>query len=405
MKSNEQLENELQTALKQLNELRQAHNVFLHKISHDLKTPSNEIVGSLAQLQETLTIDQLTFANQATQACIRLDQLLEQIVTLDELANQRAKLHRTEFDLNSLLNDHLTAAKARLDEHGKSTIVALRKNWEYPIDTLACVVGDREKLSKVLMALLMNAADHTSKGEISLTVRCLEESAGNIALEFVVSDTGPGIAKNRLENIFTPFSHYADYFHGPSKKIPLSLVICQQLSHLMHGSLAITSNVGQGTCVTLKLGFPLAKKSKFLRQANTLEPPVEALSTTKPILIVDDNGVNRNVLSAITRRLGFETKLAENGQIAVDIVKDQPLALIFMDCQMPVLNGFEATKAIRGFNPTIPIIAVTANTTDEDIQQCFKCGMDDVIAKPITPNKIGQSLTRWLAQDQQISKL
>lgn len=409
MKTREQLESELQAAQQQLRDLKLAHNVFLHKISHDLKTPSNEIIGSLSQLAlESPSAEQSHDLRTALKACMRLDHLLDQLLTLDDLVNQRARVNRTEFDLHTLIKERIQITREHLEDLGKTKLVELKTDWSYPIEKLNCVIGDKEKLTKILTELLLNASDHTAQGSITLKVACIEEGAANIALEISISDTGSGIAKDRLDTIFTPFAHYVDFFNADSDKVPLSLMLCQKLVHLMLGTFTIDSTLGKGSCATIRMGFPVARGSTHLRphQPQRRTQGTYIKSTDKPILIVDDNPVNRNVLTAITRRLGFETKQAANGQEALNVYAAHDIALIFMDCQMPVLNGFEATQAIRKLNKLVPIIAVTANTTDDDIQKCLICGMDDFIAKPITPNKIGHALSRWLShEDQRQSEL
>lgn len=410
MKTRDELESELQAAQHQLRELKQAHNVFLHKISHDLKTPSNEIIGSLSQLnQETQSPMTIDYVQTALRACMRLDHLLDQLLTLDELANQKVKINRTEFDLHIMLNNQLQLTQEYLAELEKAKSVDIKIQWVYPFEKLSCVVGDKEKLSKIINEILRNAAHHTEKGTITVKIDCIEEASTHVALEISVTDTGSGIPQDQLDTIFRPFSHYADFFTHNSDKVPLSLVLCQKLVHLMFGALTIESTPGQGTCVKIRLGFPLAKSSTHLRsqpQSKLTFNGTYIENTDKPILIVDDNPVNRNVLTAIIRRLGFETKQAANGKEALAIFKSHSFALVFMDCQMPILNGFEATQAIRKLHSPVPIIAVTANTTDEDIQRCFASGMDDFLAKPITPTKIGQTLSRWLTNtERQQSKL
>ena len=407
MKTLEELQAEI-AQLKQENQsLKSAHQAFLHHISHELKTPSNALFHILTELQDLIenpkALQELYTGLYQAQ---HINHLLEQLVTLDSYVSNTARVNRTEFNLSKLLKQRLILAQQHLREKQKSNI-AMKIAWNYPADKLTAVVGDKDKLYKILDTLLFNAVEYTDTGAIEIVVDCLEEGPANVALQIQVIDSGRGMTESHLNKVFEPFSQYTDFFHGDNTSDGLSLMLCQRMIKLMSGHFDINSELGKGTTATIRMGFPTHRQSLYLRPERSIKannPFIQ--NTSKPILVVDDNQINRNILSAIARRLGFEIKTATNGQEAIASYDKTEPALIFMDCQMPVMNGFEAVEMLRQERKaTLPIIAVTANTLDDDIQLCLQSGMDDVISKPITPHKIAEILSHWVGHESRLHNL
>jgi len=412
MKTIIELEQELAHTRAALQQQIHSQNIFLHKVSHDLKTPSNATMNALTELEQlSLPASANHLVQLALKACLQSDRMLEQLITLDELNNNQAKVNRTEFSLPAVLEDCLQEAVRQQNTQNEYQSVSLDIDWQYPKENVMAVIGDKRKLSNIIKELLFNALEHTTQGDISIVVSCLEEAPNKVALDITVKDSGRGMTADQLASILTPFANYKDFFHGLHHKAGLSLVLCQKLIQLMAGSFAIKSTLHHGTEVSFRLGFPLAKSSYYLQhhskndQTQQLYQPYIRHSE-KPVLIVDDDPINRSILCAIARRLGFETKQAGNGQEALDLYDKIQFSLIFMDCQMPIMNGFETTKILRSSRAARePIIAVSANATDQDIHLCFVAGMDDFVAKPITPHKIAEVMSRWIEHHSDVSKL
>lgn len=382
---------------KQLHDSKTAHQLFLHKVSHDLKTPANEILFALNYLKHlSLKDDAMNVIDSGQAACLQLNRLLEQLITLDELDNNRTMINRQEFSLVRMLEILVQQAKDQILASDKQDLT-ISVHWHHDPEPLQHLLGDKDKLRKILTELVFNAIEHSDTGNIQITIESLENRANSAALQISVRDQGKGMTADQLSKILTPFAHYKDFFHGQSDKAGLSLMLCQKLTHLMAGTLTVESSASKGTCVSIKMGFPLARQPYYLRPD---EQPVRYIqSTDKPLMVVDDNPVNRSILCAIARRLGFETQQASNGQEALQLFDRTDFALIFMDCQMPIMNGFEAAHQLRQVKKTsIPVIAVTANTTDEDMQKCYSAGMNDILAKPVTPNTVAEALSRWLKE-------
>ena len=216
-----------------------------------------------------------------------------------------------------------------------------------------------------------------------------------------VTDTGCGIAEDKLSYIFEAFSQADASFNRQHSGIGLGLALCQEYVQLMDGTITVTSVVNIGSRFHVLL--PLTRRNADVISSPILAAPPLTNETHKnnnaTVLIVEDNIVNQKLLSALVNKLGYKTDIVENGRAAVEYLSDKRVDLVFMDCQMPVMDGFEATREIRNGNtldPKVPIIAVTANVMSGDRQRCLDAGMDDYIKKPIHKNLIQEALAKYI---------
>lgn len=390
-------------------QLKADRNNFIRKISHDLNTPAHAILSALNTLDDSDLLNEQSqqSISIACQGAQTLSRTLEQMQELQALNNGEVRILREPVCPYEMISMLISDTRNRLA--AKDVLVDFKWCNEIPKETF--VMSDPQKFERIFRELLLNAETHTSSGFIEVTAQLLDSSQYGISLEFQIKDTGSGIPQETLEKLFDPYSRYDDYFHEEGNKVGLSLVIIQGFVQLMGGNFYIDSHLKSGTNAHIRLGFPIAKiqpkhqdhnlshsASLLLSQHNQTIPQSGIIQIKKPILVVDDNPVNRKLLTALLKKLGLTSKEASNGKEALLLHEQTDFSLILMDCQMPVMNGFEATKAIRrGTKADIPIIAVSANANDEDIEMCYEAGMDDFLAKPVTPERLAQKMIQSTA--------
>jgi CheY-like chemotaxis protein len=261
------------------------------------------------------------------------------------------------------------------------------------------IVGDYNRLRQILNNLLGNALKFTQKGSVRLEIELVESDARSVTLRFSVSDSGVGMAPETLRSLFTPF-YQADAsttrrFGGTG----LGLSICKRLAELMGGNITVESKLEQGSRFSLTLPF-LAVPSAEAAPAPVAVKPVD-LPKHAHVLLVEDNRINQMVASQMLGKMGARVTVAENGREAIDMLARLHFDLIFMDCQMPVMDGYETTRQIRagaaGTGKTaIRIVATTANAMRGDREKCLEAGMDDYIAKPFSFDDLTTKLVQGL---------
>jgi two-component system CheB/CheR fusion protein len=267
-------------------------------------------------------------------------------------------------------------------------------------------VGDPTRLRQILINLISNAIKFTHKGGVTLTLEKVahSEEANSDTFTFSVTDTGIGIPESAHAKLFEKFSQADNSTTRKYGGTGLGLAICLQLAEMMGGKMGFRSKEGEGSTFWVTLPLPACCDIEEQRPvAIIVEPKLMAQKNDSPlILVVEDNPVNQAVIEKLLAKLGFAMDLAENGEIALQKLESMRPALIFMDCQMPVMDGFSATRAIRakeaeGVWPHVPIVALTANAMGEDKAKCLECGMDDYLAKPLRKGDLQEMLEKWLA--------
>lgn len=258
------------------------------------------------------------------------------------------------------------------------------------------------RLRQVLVNLIANAIKFTNEGGVTVTLRSVS-TTGNIMLRFDITDTGIGVNERMQKNLFQPFVQ-ADgsntrKYGGPG----LGLSICKRIVELMGGTIGLTSEEGVGSCFWFNVPFAPADISEpIVEEQPTPASQTAPLKQKHPVLIVEDNVVLRKLASAQLTRFGLVHDVAANGQEALDLMEKNQYSLILMDCQMPVLDGYQATKAIRQrekeTNVRTPIVAMTASALPADRERCMVADMDDYISKPVQMDLLKAILNRWLME-------
>jgi len=376
------------TAAKSANE---AKSRFLATMSHELRTPMNGVLG-MAQLLLSGPVDNSKTQNYARtilHSGQSLLTLLNDILDLSKIESGTQTLDAGMVNPVELLQN--TQALFANNAHGKGLKLSVR--WKGPHGRR--YRGDANRLQQMLSNLTNNAIKFTTVGEVSIEATEIHQQDGSATVEWAVQDSGMGIPKHKMPLLFQPFSQVDDSTTRQFGGTGLGLSIVKSLAQLMDGQVGVDSKEGEGARFWIRLRLDVMTDAVDLSELDSCQGAKlllqdAALRMSGMVMVVEDNPVNQQVISAMLRQLGFDVVLVDNGQKAVDkvLLQADRISVILMDVQMPVLDGYEATRQIRAWEAAegrqaLPIIAVTADAFVEDQTRCRAAGMDEFLAKPI----------------------
>jgi signal transduction histidine kinase/CheY-like chemotaxis protein len=367
-----------------------AKSQFLATISHEIRTPLNGVLGTTELLLDTpLSPSQRRYAETTLRSATSLLALVDDVLDLARIEAGKLVLQEVRFDLHALLQEavDLMAAAAR----GKPVSVGCR----LPPDMPERVEGDPLRLRQLLLNLLHNAVKFTDRGNVELEVHVLEDAPEHARLRFEVRDTGIGIHEDQLHSVFDVFTQAdgsSTRRHGGSG---LGLAIVRQLAELMGGRIDVESEIGEGSLFSFEV---LLKKAPTA----TTEPDARAPAAVAPgrrVLLAEDDPVNQLVLTEMLKKLGCDVDMVESGDAACRVLSRRHYDLVFMDCHMPGMDGYEATERLRqseaGTDAHVPVVALTADALTGSRERCLASGMDDFLTKPVTFEVLGAAIERW----------
>jgi signal transduction histidine kinase/ActR/RegA family two-component response regulator len=368
-----------------------AKSDFLAMMSHELRTPMNGVLGMLQLLETTeMTKEQEEYAALATESTEHLLKVINDILDFSRIERGALELERIPFNLIDLLQSSIQVFQHSAQQRG----LQLQLETQGGLEQLE-VQGDPTRIRQILVNLIGNALKFTEEG--SIRVETHWQALDNQVLWFscAVHDSGIGISPERLEHMFDAFQQADSSISRRYGGTGLGLPIARTLAERMGGTLRAQSQEGQGSIFTLEVPLPFSQQTRPVLSDMSLE---SAQGQGQEVLLVEDNPVNQTVIEAMLRSLGYKVSLVADGAQAVHSVSQRSFAGILMDCRLPIMDGYEATRQIRRLpgRAAVPIIALTANALQGDREACLDAGMNDYLAKPFKRADLQRILQRWL---------
>ena len=379
---------ELQLAKEKAEKASLAKAQFLSTITHELRTPLYAVTGLTHLLMEENPrehqrehLDSLKFSGEF------LLSLINNILDLSKLEANKVEIEKTSFHLKKRINDVLIALKKSAND--KQT--TLRVDYDDSIPE--SLSGDPVKLSQVLINLIGNSVKFTQNGEVVIRVRKIDQYNNSIKLNFEIEDNGLGISKKKQKTIFETFSQGSLQINRKFGGTGLGLSIVKNLLELMNSKIQLESKLGEGSKFWFNLDLDISDE-KVSQQSKTEKKKVIDLEYLfgKNVLVVEDNKINQMITKKILEKNKMVCQVADNGTDAVQLVKENDFDVVLMDIHMPGISGIEATQKIREFNKALPIIALTAVTIDENLDEFFRVEFNEIIPKPFKPEEFFEKI-------------
>ncbi len=365
---------------------------FLSTITHELRTPLYAVTGlTHLLLEEDPKPDQKEHLNSLKFSGEYLLSLINNILDLNKLEANKVEIEKTAFSLKKRINDVLIALKKTAEDRKNSLL------FEYDETIPEKLIGDPLKLSQVLINLIGNSVKFTQNGEVTIRVQKIESSKDKVNLHIEIEDNGVGISKKKQKSIFETFNQGSLQINRKFGGSGLGLSIVKNLLELMNSKIYLDSQLGKGSKFWFDISFNISEEDQEDQSQDKIRYEIDYASLENvSILVVEDNKINQMITKKILEKNKMVCQVADNGMDAIKMVQENNFEVILMDIHMPGISGIETTQKIREFNKQIPIIALTAVTIDENLDEFYKAGFNEIIPKPFKPEDFFEKIYRSL---------